>query len=53
MKVSDIIIYIAKIMWRDFKKIRSSRFRGIEKALEVQILNEVALKQVVRKWVSF
>ena len=29
MKVSDIIIYIMKIMWRDFKKIRSSRFRDI------------------------
>ena len=47
MKVSDIIIYIMKIMWRDFKKIRSSRFR------EVQILSEVALVQVVRKRVSF
>ena len=31
MKVSDIVIYIAKIMWRDFKKIRSSRFRDIPK----------------------
>ena len=29
MKVSDIIIYIMKIMWRDVKKIRSSRFRDI------------------------
>ena len=25
MKVSDVIIYIMKIMWRDFKKIRSSQ----------------------------
>ena len=32
MKVSDIIIYIMKIMWRDFKKIRSSRFRDIQKS---------------------
>ena len=47
MKVLDIIIYIMKIMWRDFKKIRSSRFR------EVEILSEVALVQVVRKRVSF
>ena len=53
MKVSDIIICIMKIMWRDFKKIRSSRFRNIQKALKVQILNEVALRQVVRKRVSF
>ena len=30
MKVSDIIIYITKIMWRDFKKIRSSRFRELD-----------------------
>ena len=40
-------------MWRDFKKIRSSRFRDIKKALKVQILNEIALRQVVRKRVSF
>ena len=53
MKVSDLIIYIMKIMWRDFKKIRSSRFRDIQKKLKVQILNEVALRQVVRKRVSF
>ena len=32
MKVSDIIIYIMKIMWRGFKKIRSSRFRDIQKS---------------------
>ena len=31
MKVLDIIIYIMKIMWTDFKKIRSSRFRDIQK----------------------
>ena len=53
MKVSDIVIYIMKIMWRDFKKIRSRRFRDIQKKLKVQILNEVALRQVVRKRVSF
>ena len=54
MKVSDIIIYMMKIMWRDLKKIRSSRFRDIKKkALKVQILNEVALLLVVRKRVSF
>ena len=29
MKVSDIIIYIMEIMWRDLKKICSSRFRDI------------------------
>ena len=50
MKVSDIIIYIMTNMWRDFKKIRSSRYK---KALMVQILNEVAFGQVVREWVSF
>ena len=38
-----------KIMRREFKKIRSSRFRAIQKAQQVQILNEVALIQVVRK----
>ena len=27
MKVPDIFIYIMKIMWRDFKNIRLSRFR--------------------------
>ena len=32
MKVSDIIIYIMKIMWRDFKKIRSSRFGDIQES---------------------
>ena len=32
MKVSDIIIYIMEIMWRDLKKIRSSRFRDIQKS---------------------
>ena len=32
MEVSDIIIYIMKIMWRDLKKIRSSRFRYVQKS---------------------
>ena len=53
MKVSDIIIYIMKIMWRDFKKIRSSRFRDIQKSAKSPNLEQVALRQVVRKRVSF
>ena len=53
MKVSDLIIYIMKIMRRDSKNIRSSRFRDVQKALKVQTLSEVALIQVVRKRVSF
>ena len=44
MKVSDIIIYVMKIM-------RVSEI--YKKALKVQILSEVALVQVVRKRVSF
>ena len=48
MKVSDIIIYIMKIMWRDLKK-----FVRVVSEIKVQILNEVALCQVVRKRVSF
>ena len=55
MKVSDIIQYY--IHYEDyvkrFKTIHSSRFTDIQKALKVQILNEVALIQVVRKRVSF
>ena len=31
MKVSDVIIYIMKIMWKDLKKIRSSRFGNKKK----------------------
>ena len=31
MKVSDIIVYIMKIVLGDFKKIRSSRFKDIQK----------------------
>ena len=53
MEVSDIIIYIMKIMWRDLKKIRWSRLRDIQKSAKSPILNEVALIQVVRKRVSF
>ena len=30
MKVSDTFVYIMKSMWRDFKKIRSSRFGDIQ-----------------------
>ena len=44
MKVSDIIIYIMKIMCVS---------EIYKKALKVQILSEVALVQVVRKRVSF
>ena len=41
-------------MWRDLNK----NFFGVaseiyKKALKVQILNEVALIRVVRKWISF
>ena len=32
MNVSDLIIYIMKIISRDFKKIRASRFRDIQKS---------------------
>ena len=32
MKILDIIMYIMKIMWREFKKILSSRFRDIKKS---------------------
>ena len=32
MKVSDIFIYIMTIMWRDFKKIRSSLFVDIQES---------------------
>ena len=49
MKVSVIIIYIMKIMWRDFKVVSEI----CKKALKVQILNEVALIQALRKRVSF
>ena len=52
MKFLDIIINIMKIMWRDFKNIRSSRFRDIQKKkkLKVQILNEVAQLHLDRRW---
>ena len=53
MKVSDIFIYIMKIMWRDFKKFVRVVSEIHKKALKVQILNDVALIQVVRKRVSF
>ena len=41
------------IMWRDFKKIVRVVSEIYRKALKVQILNEVAVRQVVRKRVSF
>ena len=53
VKVSDIIIYIMKIIWKDLKKFVRVVSEIYKKALKVQILNEVALKQVVRKRVSF
>ena len=53
MKVSDTIIYIMKIMWRDLKKFIQVVSKKYKKAMKVQILNEVALRQVVRKRVSF
>ena len=40
-------------MSRDFRKIRSSLFRDIQKSVKVQILKKVALIPVVRKRVSF
>ena len=49
MKVSDIFIYIMKIMWRDLKKIVRVVSEIYKIALKVQILNEVARRQVVRK----
>ena len=45
MTVSDYV--------KTLKKISSGHFRDIQKALKVQILNVVALTQVVRKRVSF
>ena len=53
MKVSDIIIYIMTIMWRDLKKIVRVFSEIYKIVLKVQILNEVALRQVGRKRVSF
>ena len=53
MKVSDINIYIMKIMWRYLKKFVRVVSEINKTALKVQILNEVALIQVVRKRVSF
>ena len=32
MKVSDFFVYIMKIMWRDFKKIRSNRLGDIQES---------------------
>ena len=52
-KVSDIIIYIMKIMREDLKKIVRVVSEIYKKARKVQILNEVALRQVVRKRLSF
>ena len=53
MKVSDIITYIVKIKWRDLKKFVRVVSEIYKKALNVQILNEVAFIQVVTKRVSF
>ena len=55
MNISDLIIYIIKIMRKDFQKKFVRVVSEIyKKGLKVQILNEVALIQVVsRKRVSF
>ena len=45
MKVSDDYDDNVKRFWKN----RSSRFRDIQKALKVQILNEDVLREVVRK----
>ena len=42
-----------KIMYSDLKKIRSSRFRDIQKSAKSPNLEQVALRLVVRKRVSF
>ena len=52
MKVSDFIIYIIKVMCRDFQKFVRVVSEICKKARKVQILNEVALIQLVRKRVS-
>ena len=53
MKVSDLIKHIMKIMSRDFKKLVRVVSEIYKKALKVQILNEVALLEVMRKRVGF
>ena len=53
MKVSDIVMYIMKIMWRDFKRSIRVVSEIYKKALKGKILTEVALIQVVSKRVSF
>ena len=53
MKVSDICVYIMKIMWRDFKKFVRVVLEIYKKALKVHIMNKVSPVQVVRKRVSF
>ena len=42
-----------KIMWRSLKRILSSHSRDIKKIAKSQISSKVALRQVVRKQVSF
>ena len=53
MKVSDIIIYITKIMWWVLKRILSSSFRDIQESAKSQNSSKVILTQVMRKQVSF
>ena len=54
MKLSDIIKYIMKIMWRDFKKNSFKSFqRYSKKALKVQILDELSLGKVVKNGLVF
>ena len=47
MKVSDFIIHIIKMMWRDLKKFVRVVSEIYKIAPKVQFLNEVALIQVV------
>ena len=51
MKVSDLIIYIMKIMWRDFKTIRSSRFRDIPQYIPGYI--RILFGFPRKKWIPF
>ena len=53
MKVTDIIIHIMKIMWRDLKQIVQVVWEIYKNALKVEIFNEVSVIQVVRKRISF
>ena len=49
MKVSDIITHIMKIMGFDFKRIRSSSFRDIQKSAKSQDLEHSCAQTGVEK----